>query len=451
MNNEENRLRTFSNWPSIAPISAERVAKAGFFYTGIGLEVQCFLCGTRVTEWDYGDQVIVRHRNAAPDCPFVLDPSSTCNIPLVPASNDSRESLSLNARPRSHCETNQPISLRREEIDSPTSDFHQRSNDDIVQLTNVEDLISGSTTDFQDLGIRTHNSPRCPNFSSYTNRLFSYFGWPKGHLQTPQTLADAGFYYIKYEDHVRCYYCDGGLHHWEDTDDPWVEHAKWFPRCGFVNLMKGQEFINQCIASRPSADRMIEGSSNHNQSGINKNETEENIVTITEGIGNNTINITERTGEIEIETSKTNAPYGTESPSATELPSATESTSETELPSATFSSHRSRSVTETTSATKTTSANNLNVEDIRQKFLEFIVERAMSGQLSAADEIYLPEEAKRMIKERCMGRTINNNFSRTTEPMQDCIRSIENNPNRAKRLHLNKADIIQRCLNLQIK
>ena len=31
-------------------------------------------------------------------------------------------------------------------------------------------------------------------------------------------------------DDVKCFCCDGGLRCWESGDDPWVEHAKWFPR-----------------------------------------------------------------------------------------------------------------------------------------------------------------------------------------------------------------------------
>ena len=45
-------------------------------------------------------------------------------------------------------------------------------------------------------------------------------------------------------DNVKCFYCDGGLRNWEVGDDPWVEHARWFPRCPFVMSVKGQEFIN---------------------------------------------------------------------------------------------------------------------------------------------------------------------------------------------------------------
>lgn len=57
MNIEEQRLQTFSNWPDDAPIQKERIAKGGFFATGVGLEVQCYACGGKISEWSYGDQV----------------------------------------------------------------------------------------------------------------------------------------------------------------------------------------------------------------------------------------------------------------------------------------------------------------------------------------------------------------------------------------------------------
>ena len=35
-------------------------------------------------------------------------------------------------------------------------------------------------------------------------------------------------------DNVRCFYCDGGLKNWKPSDEPWSEHARWFPRCPFL-------------------------------------------------------------------------------------------------------------------------------------------------------------------------------------------------------------------------
>lgn len=54
---EENRLCTFVNWPSDAPIDAARIAKGGFYSTGNEMEVQCHWCKGKIADWHYGDQV----------------------------------------------------------------------------------------------------------------------------------------------------------------------------------------------------------------------------------------------------------------------------------------------------------------------------------------------------------------------------------------------------------
>ena len=44
------------------------------------------------------------------------------------------------------------------------------------------------------------------------------------------------------KDSVRCFFCGGSLHDWKATDEPWVEHAKSFPMCGFVVQSLGKNF-----------------------------------------------------------------------------------------------------------------------------------------------------------------------------------------------------------------
>lgn len=46
-------------------------------------------------------------------------------------------------------------------------------------------------------------------------------------------------------DHVRCHHCGSGLRNWEKEDDPWEEHARWYPECKYVLVKKGQEFIDK--------------------------------------------------------------------------------------------------------------------------------------------------------------------------------------------------------------
>lgn len=105
-------------------------------------------------------------------------------------------------------------------------------------------------------------------------------------LQTPQELAEAGFYYtgntfhilllhkpyfhhmIKHDltwyythvltvlfvylgvhDQVRCFMCDGGLRSWSPEDVPWTEHCRWFPACPYAKEKKGEDFIALVQAS----------------------------------------------------------------------------------------------------------------------------------------------------------------------------------------------------------
>ncbi|KAG8430388.1 hypothetical protein GDO86_017899 [Hymenochirus boettgeri] len=63
---------------------------------------------------------------------------------------------------------------------------------------------------------------------------------PRWFLKFPKSVKMPGN-----RDQVKCFHCDGGLRNWELGDDPWVEHAKWFPMCDFLLESKGEAFIHQ--------------------------------------------------------------------------------------------------------------------------------------------------------------------------------------------------------------
>ncbi|XP_076230544.1 death-associated inhibitor of apoptosis 2 [Nomia melanderi] len=130
-------------------------------------------------------------------------------------------------------------------IHFPQCDFYLHQNADDV------------TASLTELGIQTHAGPKQPDHATYEGRLSTFSGWPEKLKQTPEILASAGFYYTGLGDQVRCFHCDGGLRDWEVTDDVWTEHARWFPKCEFVNLIRGQKFIQQCIANRPPLNPSI--------------------------------------------------------------------------------------------------------------------------------------------------------------------------------------------------
>lgn len=58
------------------------------------------------------------------------------------------------------------------------------------------------------------------------------------------------------DDRVKCFFCGKILGHWEKDDDPWMEHAQWFPDCPFLVQCKGKGFVSeiqQIVAQQKSA------------------------------------------------------------------------------------------------------------------------------------------------------------------------------------------------------
>ncbi|KAK3518487.1 hypothetical protein QTP70_001479 [Hemibagrus guttatus] len=69
-----------------------------------------------------------------------------------------------------------------------------------------------------------------PEMEPEDMRLTTFNTWPTSSSIQPDTLVRAGFFYTGHSDNVKCFFCDGSLRNWEPGDDPWQEHAKWFPR-----------------------------------------------------------------------------------------------------------------------------------------------------------------------------------------------------------------------------
>ncbi|XP_044131976.1 baculoviral IAP repeat-containing protein 1 isoform X3 [Bufo gargarizans] len=86
-------------------------------------------------------------------------------------------------------------------------------------------------------------------YSTEEARLSSYTNWPFYAKIQPVHLASAGFYFTGRRDIVQCFSCAGCLGHWEENDDPWKEHSKWFPECNFLISKKPPDEIKVLINS----------------------------------------------------------------------------------------------------------------------------------------------------------------------------------------------------------
>ncbi|KAJ8313569.1 hypothetical protein KUTeg_008130 [Tegillarca granosa] len=94
----------------------------------------------------------------------------------------------------------------------------------------------------QQYGI-TQSKPKYQQYAVKAHRLSTFRNFPLDITQTPEELAEAGFFFSGKDDVVYCYHCGQGLRAWEPEDDVWVEHARWSPDCVHLLNCKGKEFV----------------------------------------------------------------------------------------------------------------------------------------------------------------------------------------------------------------
>jgi len=125
--------------------------------------------------------------------------------------------------------------------------------------------------------IFTCSDPSNPHMRSVQSRLATFrSGWQASRVRTsPKQLAESGLFYLGDRDRMKCWYCNGGLQNWDYNDDPWFEHAKWFPTCEFLLQTKGPDYVHEVTRQFPNLRRPTIRSSSRNQvlSGLNEVES----------------------------------------------------------------------------------------------------------------------------------------------------------------------------------
>ncbi|KAL3881984.1 hypothetical protein ACJMK2_028366 [Sinanodonta woodiana] len=252
------RYHSFHNYPISAYGSTSRLARDGFYYTGQGIQTRCFSCGITHNDWNGTDNPREVHQRLSPNCPFLNGREERYpNIPMSPdgnvdvgrADSDSIPLPSLPTAPLSGSGMGQSLAERR-------SESSKRSGATIDKDSSIrQNLGSGETTP----GVSSHpteeaaqseadNRLKYPEHDSLPSRIGSFsHGWPPYLDQTPQQMAEAGFFYTGNQDYTRCYHCGGGLRNWEPGDNPWIEHCRWYPTCPHVLKGKGQRFVHAVL------------------------------------------------------------------------------------------------------------------------------------------------------------------------------------------------------------
>lgn len=80
-------------------------------------------------------------------------------------------------------------------------------------------------------------------------------------LLTRKQLAAAGFYHYPTQespDNVVCFHCTRSMCGWEEEDDPFVEHLKLSPQCGWAIVASIEAKDSETVLENPLSARMIE-------------------------------------------------------------------------------------------------------------------------------------------------------------------------------------------------
>lgn len=210
MKYERLRLITYllygHQWPKMEVISPTELAKAGFFYMNEDA-VKCAFCRGVVSNWQHGDVAMEAHQRLFPNCAFIR--GEYCgNMPFeIDPDINSTPSSSSN---RTHCQA-----AMAADSAPPGKKLYSKSN--LPDFPRLADPLSRSQTFLS------------PNWKSTAVSV--------------EDLVDAGFFYTRCEDSVRCYHCGGVLKNWAPGEVPLEEHARFFPECHFLVSTRSQTYI----------------------------------------------------------------------------------------------------------------------------------------------------------------------------------------------------------------
>nr|XP_015194389.1 PREDICTED: baculoviral IAP repeat-containing protein 1a-like [Lepisosteus oculatus] len=191
MRNEIKRLETFDTFKTYSSWSPDEMANSGFYFTGIKNSIQCFCCGLVMCTNSLEKTPHVKHQELKPECDF-LKGKEVGNI------------------------SKYELKVQRNSIMPPE---------------------------------------RREFYKAEETRLESFHDWPTYAKADVAALASAGFFFTGEKDIVQWFCCAGSLAFWETEDDPWKEHAKWFPEDeAGMKTISSQMFPKKGAVHDPSAN-----------------------------------------------------------------------------------------------------------------------------------------------------------------------------------------------------
>ena len=271
----------------------EAWARAGFFYRyeeppG---EIECAFCGLRLFPSSYDTPPLEDHRHFRPQCPFVLeqdnatagipgdggrsDPTEAACTSTPPAGDTNEESQQRLVQERDNATAGIPGDGERSDpteasrtLTPPAGDTNEESQQRLVReqgnatagtpgdggRSDPTEAARTSTPPADDTkeesqqrlvreqGNATagtpggHSDPTeddgfpplVPDMREEAQRLLTFRGWPLSS-PSPETLARAGFFFLRRRDEVECAFCGTQVYDWQTDNEP--SHRRWHPQC----------------------------------------------------------------------------------------------------------------------------------------------------------------------------------------------------------------------------
>ena len=228
------RLSTFQKFPAHSPVNPFHLATTGFFYTGYKDRVKCFSCSHTVENWSLGDDPLSPHWHST-DCQLTRCTDNS-NEPFNTLFAHQRTQANLASTPTNTAST----PLNAENFQNTKAANTLPTSEPLAHMFPCSNPVN------------PHMRSKTAGLQTFRDRADK---WPAHRIAaTPEQMSQAGLYYIGERDRVKSWYCNRGLQNWMRFDNPWFEHAKWFPNCGYLQ-QKGPEFVERVTNIFPNLNR----------------------------------------------------------------------------------------------------------------------------------------------------------------------------------------------------
>ena len=259
MDHELNRLASFANCQEIVRnVSISRLARKGIYYDTTSRELTCITCKKRFSvqdsvfcEHDVQDDtksMLGQHTSTKDVLTSLVDLSSQADhlsetFKSVIQSCFERSTKTRDVPDDNSCSqyrtpfaTTDPDRQPSEQSQSTTKTIPNAYVYATTEAKAIHDIWTGLKIPTDEASILQQFQTRLKSFDGKRPRLkgpskeeLAWYGW-----QDDSTNASP--------DRVRCLFCNGNLKDWENDDDAYDEHRRWYSNCDFIKIVQPYPF-----------------------------------------------------------------------------------------------------------------------------------------------------------------------------------------------------------------